>query len=71
MQKLLKILVVMLLTALSASLAAAPIGYSINSDSGTSNAEGLYQIDLATGAETRIGTVKPPSGPARTRGRCE
>jgi len=65
MQKLLKILVVMLLTALSASLAAAPIGYSINSDSGTSNAEGLYQIDLATGAEIRIGTVKPPSGPAR------
>lgn len=65
MKMLFKTMVVMLLTALCASLAAEPIGFSINSDSGTSNAEGLYQIDLASGAETRIGTVKPPSGPAR------
>lgn len=47
------------LTALSASLAAAPIGYSINSDSGSSAADGLYRIDLATGEDVRIGTVPP------------
>ncbi len=49
---------IMLLSTLSASLAAAPDGYSINSDSGTNNADSLYRINLATGAETRIGTVK-------------
>lgn len=42
---------------MSASLAAAPIGYSVNSDSQTDNADSLYRIDLATGAETRIGKV--------------
>ena len=59
MQKLFKTMVVMLLTALSASLAAGPDGYSINSDSGSDSADGLYRIDLATGVETRIGTVPP------------
>lgn len=49
----------MLLTSLCASLAAAPIGYSINSDSGSANADGLYRIDLETGKDTRIGTVPP------------
>jgi len=58
MQKLMKTMVVMLLTTLSASLAAEPYGYSINSDSGSNNADSLYRIDLATGAETRIGSVK-------------
>ncbi len=52
-------MVIMLLTALSASLAAAPIGYSINSDSPSGSADGLYRIDLATGVQTRIGTVPP------------
>ena len=65
MQKLFNTMVVMLLAALCASLSAAPVAYSINSDSGSNNAEGLYSIDLATGAETRIGTVKPPIGQAR------
>ncbi len=65
MQKLFNTMVVMLLTALSASLAAAPVAYSINSDSGTTNAEGLYRIDLISGAETRVGTVKPASGQPR------
>jgi len=55
-------LLILLTTALSvslaASLAAAPIGYSINSDSPTDNADSLYRIDLATGAETRVGKVR-------------
>lgn len=55
-----KTMAVMLLTALSASLSAAPFGYSINSDSGSNNADSLYRIDLATGIGTRIGTVKLP-----------
>ncbi|MEE8494881.1 MAG: IPTL-CTERM sorting domain-containing protein [Xanthomonadales bacterium] len=56
-------MVVMLLTTLSASLAAAPVvGYSINSDSGTVDADSLYQIDLATGLETRIGKVTSLNG---------
>ena len=59
MHKLFKTLLVMLLSALSATLAAAPYGYSINSDSGTENAFSLYRIDLATGEDTRIGTVPP------------
>ena len=46
------------LTTLSASLAAAPIGYSINSDSPTGNGDSLYRIDLGTGAETRVATVQ-------------
>lgn len=60
MQKLLKTMAVMLLTTLSASLAAAPFAYSINSDSGSNNADSLYLIDLATGEETRIGSVSLP-----------
>lgn len=47
-----------LLAAASLSLAAAPVGYSINSDSGSDNHDGLYRIDLGTGEETRIGTVQ-------------
>ena len=39
-------MVVMLLTTLSASLAAEPFGYSINSDSGSDDADSLYLIDL-------------------------
>lgn len=58
MQKLLKIWLLTLLTVVSATAAAAPVGYSINSDSGSGDADGLYRIDLATGSETRIGTVQ-------------
>lgn len=57
MQKLARTLLIALLTTLSASLAAEPIGYSINSDSPTGNADSLYRINLATGAETRIARV--------------
>jgi len=49
MQKLLKTLMITLLTAASASLSAAPVGYSINSDSSTSEPDSLYTIDLSTG----------------------
>jgi hypothetical protein len=65
MQKLIKTMVVILLTALSASLAAAPDGFSVNADSGTENAFSLYRIDLATGTETWIGFVQPAFGEPR------
>jgi hypothetical protein len=58
MKKLLKTLLITLLTSLSASVAAAPVGFSINSDSPGDNADSLYRIDLATGVETRVATVK-------------
>jgi hypothetical protein len=58
MQKIARTLLLIWLTTVSASLAAAPSGYSINSDSPTGNADSLYRIDLASGAETRIATVK-------------
>ncbi|MDT8320858.1 MAG: hypothetical protein RQ826_10075 [Xanthomonadales bacterium] len=57
MKDLSKTLLLMFLAATSASIAAAPTGYSINSDSASGNADSLYRIDLATGVETRIGTV--------------
>ncbi|MEJ8567818.1 hypothetical protein [Elongatibacter sediminis] len=47
-----------LLTALSATVAAAPDGYSINSDSPSGDADSLYRIDLATGAHTRLGRIQ-------------
>lgn len=46
------------LTATAPTAAAAPMAYSINSDSPTGNADSLYRIDLATGAESRIAMVK-------------
>ena len=58
----LKTLLFVSLVSLCASALAEPMGYSINSDSGSNDAEGLYEIDLATGAESRIGTVKPIVG---------
>lgn len=55
----LSILLLTLLAVLSAPLSAAPVAYSINSDSGTVDSDGLYRIDLATGQEIeRIGTVQ-------------
>jgi hypothetical protein len=64
MKKLVKTLLLTLLMAAFGSLSAAPVGYSINSDSGTVNSDGLYRIDLATGEELeRIGTVKSVSTP--------
>ncbi len=64
MKKLVKTLLLTLLMAACGSLSAAPVGYSINSDSGTINSDGLYLIDLATGAELeRIGTVRSVGTP--------
>jgi hypothetical protein len=59
MQKLLRTLMLTLLTAVSASLSAEPVAFSINSDSGSDDSDGLYRIDMATGSEIqRIGTVQ-------------
>jgi hypothetical protein len=57
MKKLYPSLLTALLTALPASLAAAPMGYSINSDSSSNQSDSLYRIDLADGSHTRIGPV--------------
>ena len=53
-----KTIIFTLLTVLSASLAAAPDGYSINSDSPSDNHDSLYRIDLATGQQTKLGFVR-------------
>ncbi len=59
MENRLKTLLIILATALSASLSAAPVGYSVNSDSPSELSDGLYTIDLATGQVIkRIGTVQ-------------
>jgi hypothetical protein len=59
MQKRVLILMLIFMAAISTSLSAAPVGYSINSDSGEDDSDGLYTIDLATGSEIqRIGTVQ-------------
>ena len=34
-----------------------PMAYSVNSDSGSENQDSLYRIDLATGAEVRLGEL--------------
>jgi len=52
------LLTALLLAAPLASLWAQPMGYSVNSDSGTSSADSLYEINLATGAQTRIAPVR-------------
>jgi hypothetical protein len=49
MQRQFRTLILTLLTVASATLSAAPVGYSINSDSGTSEPDSLYSIDMATG----------------------
>lgn len=50
-----------LLTAASAALSAAPVGYSINSDSTTSEPDSLYTINLSNGnIIERIGLVNLP-----------
>ena len=58
MKQAIKTILLVLLTSVSASLAAAPVGYAINSDSGSSFADSLYRIDLATGQLTRLGFVR-------------
>jgi hypothetical protein len=46
-----------LLAATAPLLGAAPVGYSINSDSASGNADSLYRIDLGAGVDTRVGPV--------------
>lgn len=58
MTKLIKTLLAITLASLTGLLAAAPVGYSINADSPTDNADSLYRIDLATGEETRVAPVR-------------
>lgn len=50
--------VLLTLALSSASAMAAPAGYSINSDSGSGDADSLYRIDLASGAQVRLGRVQ-------------
>jgi len=57
MKHVIKTIMLILLTASSASLAAA-VGYSVNSDSPTANHDSLYRIDLDTGQQTRLGFVR-------------
>jgi hypothetical protein len=49
------LLIVVSLFAIGAN--GAPTAYSVNSDSGTTNQDHLYTIDLSTGLETRIGPL--------------
>ena len=58
MSKFVNSMLCLALTATAATAAAAPMAYSINSDSPTGNADSLYRIDLASGAESRIAMVK-------------
>lgn len=58
MKQAIKTIIVALLSTVSASLAAAPDGYSINSDSPSDFHDSLYRIDLATGQHTRLGFVR-------------
>lgn len=52
-----------LLFAISAN--GAPVAYSVNADSGTTNEDSLYQIDLGTGAEVHKGKLIDPTTKAR------
>jgi hypothetical protein len=49
----------MLLTSVSAMLAADPIAFSVNSDSSTENEDSLYRIDLATGSQELVAKLSP------------
>ena len=58
MKYLIKISWLCMFASFAMSLHAAPDGYSVNSDSGSNDADSLYRIDLATGANTRLGRVQ-------------
>jgi hypothetical protein len=59
MKKKFQIVLLMLVLLFATSANAAPMAYSVNSDSGNPATEdSLYQIDLATGVETRIGELR-------------
>ena len=48
-------------TLMSVAMAsyAAPVGYSVNSDSSTANEDSLYEIDLETGGVTLVAPLSP------------
>ena len=56
--KYIRTILLSVMAVFSAATHAAPDGYSINSDSGSADADSLYRIDLATGAQTRLGKVQ-------------
>ncbi len=58
MKSVFKIAILSLVMAMSVAVHAAPVGYSINSDSASGNSDSLYRIDMATGGETRLGRVQ-------------
>lgn len=59
MQLRFKTLMLTLLATASTTLSAAPVGYSINSDSGSSDYDSLYEVDLGTGVVSApIGKVQ-------------
>jgi len=56
-----KTCLLMLLSSLSTVVAAAPVGYSINSDSASPNpySDALYEIDLGAGSDSHIAQLDP------------
>jgi len=58
MNKAITIIMLSLAAAFSMAANAAPDGYSINSDSPSSDTDSLYRIDLATGTHTRLGRIQ-------------
>ncbi len=56
------LLLLAVLLCLPALTEAQPFGYSVDSD-GQTTADDLYRVDLATGAVTLIGAVRPTVGP--------
>jgi hypothetical protein len=51
-------MILCLVAGFSGGAHAAPEGYSINSDSPSGDADSLYRLDLATGAQTKLGLVQ-------------
>jgi sugar lactone lactonase YvrE len=60
MQKLRDTLLTLLLTALSAQLAADPIAFSVNSDGVAPDEDILYRIDLGAGTHEVVGQIDLP-----------
>ena len=52
-------MILSVITVFSVAVQASPDGYAIDSDSASdATADSLYRIDLATGAQTRIGRIQ-------------
>jgi hypothetical protein len=57
MYQLVRLAIIMVVSLFAVSATGAPVAYSVNSDSGSSNQDSLYQIDLATGSEDLKGKL--------------